>query len=299
MTKSGLILVNKSAGMSSHDVVNRLRRILDTRKVGHCGTLDEMATGVLPVCFGRATRACDYAQSADKTYRASLRFGMTSSTQDIWGDITETGVSQVTREMLESLLPSFLGPQDQLPPMVSALKQNGVRLYTLAREGIEVHREPRRITILKLELISFSPKAQEAEILVDCSKGTYIRTLCHDIGDALGCGAVMSALCRERNGNYSIDECLTLDELWAHKDEGTLESCIRPVDSIFRSYPAYTLSCGEEEDMRVGRVFPTTLSPGRYRAYSNAGEFIGLCLVEEGIFSLIKGFYETKGGMNE
>lgn len=296
MMKSGLILVNKGAGMSSHDVVNRLRRILETRKVGHCGTLDEMATGVLPVCFGRGTRACDYAQSADKTYRASLRFGMTSTTQDIWGEVTETGGPKVTREALEAILPSFVGPQDQLPPMVSALKQNGVRLYALAREGIEVHREPRRITILKLELTDFSEENQEAEILVDCTKGTYIRTLCHDIGSALGCGAVMSALCRERNGYYPISDCLTIEELWACKDAGTLEDCIRPVDTIFHGYPAYTLSPEEEEDMRVGRVFPTGLDAGNYRAYGESGEFIGLCKVEDGVFHLVKGFYETKGG---
>jgi len=294
MKPSGLISVNKDPGMSSHDVVNQMRKILGTKKVGHCGTLDQMATGVLPVCFGRATRACDYAQSADKTYIASMRLGLKSSTQDIWGEILETCESHVNQDLLEDILKHFCGMQKQVPPMVSALKQNGQRLYELARRGIEVERAAREITIFSIVLDSFDEEKQEATITVDCSKGTYIRSLCHDIGNALGVGAVMTALCRSRNGRYDLQSSYTLDELKKKKEEGTLDDCILSVASIFSQYAAYTLSEKEDEDMHHGRSFPTLLSDGVYVAYNRNQEFIGLCRVENKIFSLIKGFYETQ-----
>ena len=291
---SGLIPVNKSAGLSSHDVVNRVRKLLGMRKVGHTGTLDEMATGVLPVLFGRATRAADFAQSADKAYRAGIRFGLTTDTQDIWGRELSRSPEPVSEEALRKALSSLPGEQMQTPPMYSAIKKNGVRLYDLARAGVETEREPRRITVFSSSLVSFSPGKQEAVIDFSVSKGTYIRTLCHDLGAALGPGAVMTSLCRTESGPFRLSECFTLEELEKKKEEGLLASCIRPVETLFKDFPRVVLSPKEEEDMRVGRRFPSSLAPGRVAAFGESGEFIGLCEIREGEFTLVKGFYETE-----
>ena len=294
MLTSGLIPVNKPAGMSSHDVVNRLRRILGTRKVGHCGTLDEMATGVLPVCFGRATRACDYAQSADKTYRATLKLGLDTTTEDIWGETLAVHPSHVTEEEFRAVLPHFVGKLSQVPPMYSALKKDGQRLYDLARAGIEVEREAREIEVFQITLHAFDEENQTADLSFDVSKGTYIRTLCHDIGSSLGVGGAMASLCRTRNGKYTLDKSFTLDELKAHAEEGRLDDCILPVETVFSHLPRYDLSLKEEADMRFGRVFSSALPQGQVAAFAPSGEFIGLCAVEDGIFRLVKGFYETE-----
>lgn len=294
MLTSGLIPVNKPAGMSSHDVVNRLRRILGTRKVGHCGTLDEMATGVLPVCFGRATRACDFAQSADKTYRAALKLGLTTTTEDIWGEVLTTTPSHVTEEQFRAVLPQFIGTLSQVPPMYSALKKDGQRLYDLARQGIEVEREAREIEVYSITLHNFDETAQTADLSFDVSKGTYIRTLCHDIGKALTVGGAMASLARTRNGRYAIENCFTIEELQTHAAEGTLDECILPVESVFSDLPRYDLTDKEEADMRFGRVFSSSLPAGRVAAFAPGGEFIGLCEVKDGIFRLVKGFYETE-----
>ncbi len=293
---SGLIPVNKPSGFSSHDVVNRIRKLLDMRKVGHTGTLDEMATGVLPILYGRATRAADYAQSADKSYRAGIRFGLTSDTQDIWGNVLSENDAHISEADLKRALSSMTGEQTQIPPMYSAIKKNGVRLYDLARAGVETEREPRHITVFRAELLSFREDTQEAVIDFSVSKGTYIRTLCHDLGAVLGPGAVMTSLCRTESGPFHLSECFTLEELAAKKEEGLLAECIRPVEMLFGDLPRVTLSPGEEEDMRVGRRFTTSLQPGRVAAFSGSGEFIGVCEILEGEFRLVKGFYETKGG---
>lgn len=294
MLTSGLIPINKPAGMSSHDVVNRLRRILGTRKVGHCGTLDEMATGVLPVCFGRATRACDYAQSADKSYRATLKLGLTTTTEDIWGEALSVTPSHITEEAFRAVLPQFTGHLAQIPPMYSALKKDGQKLYDLARKGIEVAREARQIQVFSITLHHFDEAEQLADLSFDCSKGTYIRTLCHDIGAALGVGGVMASLIRTRNGKYSLENCFTIEELQAHAAAGTLDDCILPVETVFSYLPRYALTAAEEGHLRNGRVFPSLLSAGQIAAFAPSGEFIGLCEVEDGICRLVKGFYETE-----
>ncbi len=291
---SGLIPVNKCAGLSSHDVVNRIRKLLGLRKVGHTGTLDEMATGVLPILFGRATRAADYAQSADKSYRAGIRFGMTSDTQDVWGNVLSRSCARVAESDLRDALASFLGERTQIPPMYSAIRKNGVRLYDLARAGVEAEREPRRITVFRAELLSFREDVQEAEIDFSVSKGTYIRTLCHDLGAFLGPGAVMTSLCRTESGPFRLSECFTLEELEKKKEEGLLASCIRPVETLSEAFPSMILSPGEETDLRFGRRFPSSLQPGRAAAFSGSGEFIGICEILEGECRLIKGFYETE-----
>ena len=208
---NGIVIVDKPQGWTSQDVTARLRRVFNTRRIGHGGTLDPMATGVLPVFVGRATRGVEFFEHAEKTYEATLRLGITTDTEDITGTVlTESPVS-VTREQLEAVLPRFRGDILQVPPMYSALKVNGQKLYELARKGREVERQPRPITIHRLECLEFS--GQSARLLVRCSKGTYIRTLCKDIGEALGCGGCMAVLRRVQAGEYTIAEAVPLETL--------------------------------------------------------------------------------------
>lgn len=290
---SGVISVNKPAGMSSHDVIYKLRRILGMQRIGHAGTLDEMATGVLPVCFGRATRALDYAQADRKVYEATVKLGLTTDTQDIWGTVISERASSVDQDTFSSVLSSFTGEQYQLPPMYSAIKINGSKLYDLARKGIEIERAPRKITIYKIDLISSDIPSQEFKISVLCSKGVYIRTLCSDIGERLGCGAVMSALIRTVNGRFRIENSYTLEQLALLASENRLSECVLPVDIIFDKYPIITADSMTEAKIRNGACVETDAAEGCYRVYSESGEFLALCSVENEILKLIKGFYET------
>ena len=285
---NGIVIIDKPAGWTSQDVVSKLRGVLRTRRIGHGGTLDPMATGVLPVFVGRATRGVEFFEHAEKTYEATLRLGLTTDTEDISGTVLEEREVSVSEADFLAILPKFRGKIQQIPPMYSALKVNGQKLYDLARKGKEVERQSREIEIFKLECLEFSGK--EARLLVHCSKGTYIRTLCKDIGEALGTGGCMAALRRVTAGEYTIEEAVSLETLVAAEDP---ERYLRPVDAMFRNYPEVKLTANQEKRCRNGNAFSVTHPDGTYRAYSQTGEFLMLAQVENGIMSTIKSFGEV------
>ena len=289
---NGIISIDKPQGWTSQDVTARPRRVFNTRRIGHGGTLDPLATGVLPVFVGRATRGVEFFEHAEKTYEATLRFGITTDTEDITGKVlTEQAVSIAEADLL-AVLPRFRGEILQVPPMYSAIKVNGQKLYDLARKGREVERQPRPITIHRLELVEFS--GSEAKITVECSKGTYIRTLCKDIGEALGCGACMAALRRVKAGEYSIADSVPLEKLLAESDAGLpVDHYLKAVDSMFRSFPEAKLNEFQEGRCRNGNAFPTELGPGKYRVYGKNGEFLALCQSDGEVMSTIKSFFEV------
>ncbi len=285
---NGIVIVDKPAGWTSQDVVSKLRGVLKTRRIGHGGTLDPMATGVLPVFVGRGTRGVEFFEHAEKTYEATLRLGLTTDTEDTSGAVLEEREVHISEADFLGILPKFRGNIQQIPPMYSALKINGQKLVDLARKGREVERQSREITIFELECLAFSDN--EAKLRVRCSKGTYIRTLCKDIGEALGCGGCMAALRRVSAGEYTIDEAIPLQTLVEAEDP---EAYLRPVDSMFRGYPTVTLTEKQELRCRNGNSFSVKLENGTYRAYSQAGEFLMLAKVEGGIMSTIKSFWEV------
>ena len=285
---NGIVIVDKPQGWTSQDVTARLRRVFNTRRIGHGGTLDPMATGVLPVFVGRATRGVEFFEHAEKTYETVLRPGITTDTEDITGTVLSERDAFVTGEMLEAVLPRFRGEILQVPPMYSALKVNGQKLYDLARKGKEVERQPRPITIHELTLLGMD--AEGIRLRVRCSKGTYIRTLCKDIGEALGCGGCMAALRRVQAGEYTAAEAVPLQTLLETEDP---EQYLRPVDSMFRNYPAVTLTPKQETRCRNGNSFSLAMEDGTYRAYGQNGEFLMLAKTEDGVMSTIKSFFEV------
>lgn len=285
---NGIVIVDKPQGWTSQDVTARLRRVFSTRRIGHGGTLDPMATGVLPVFVGRATRAVEFFEHAEKTYEATLRLGMKTDTQDITGTVLEERPVTVTEQDILNVLPAFRGEILQIPPMYSALKVNGQKLYDLARKGKEVERQPRPITIHELELLHFD--GQDARIRVRCSKGTYIRTLCEDMGEKLGCLGCMAALRRTRAGEYTIEKAVPLQTLL---DAENPEQYLLSMDSPFQGYPAVTLSENQEKRCRNGNSFTLRVPDGTYRAYGKNGEFLMLARVENGVMSTIKSFFEV------
>lgn len=284
----GIVIVDKPQGWTSQDVTARLRRVFGTRRIGHGGTLDPMATGVLPVFVGRATRAVEFFEHAEKTYETVLRFGITTDTEDMTGTVlTEENVS-FTEEQLQETLAAFRGEILQVPPMYSALKVNGQKLCDLARKGKTVARQPRPITIHELTLVERGENT--LRLRVRCSKGTYIRTLCKDIGEKLGCGGCMESLRRVAAGEYTIDEAVPLQTLL---DTEEPEKYLRGVDTMFRNYPAVTLTANQETRCRNGNAFSVSLAPGTYRAYSQGGEFLMLAKVDGGVMSTIKSFFQV------
>ena len=285
---NGIVIVDKPSGWTSQDVTARLRRVFGTRRIGHGGTLDPMATGVLPVLVGRATRGVEFFEHAEKTYEAVLRLGLTTDTEDITGRVLEQREANVTRETLESALRGFRGEILQIPPMYSALKVDGQKLCDLARKGKEVERRPRPITIHELTLLDFT--GETARLRVRCSKGTYIRTLCKDIGETLGCGGCMESLRRIAAGEYTIAEAVPLEALLQAENPGEY---LRPVDTMFRNYPAVKLTPNQEKRCRCGNSFSVKLPGGIYRAYSQSGEFLMLAKVEDSVMSTIKSFFEV------
>ena len=284
----GIVIVDKPTDWTSQDVVSKLRGVLQTRRIGHGGTLDPMATGVLPVFVGRGTRAVEFFEHAEKTYETVLRLGITTDTEDITGTVLTQNPVHVTREMLEEALENFRGEIQQIPPMYSALKVNGQKLYDLARKGKEVERQPRTITIHALELLDFT--GETATLRVACSKGTYIRTLCKDIGESLGCGGCMESLRRVKAGAYTIGEAVPLQTLIESNDPGQY---LRPVDSMFTAHEAVTLTSKQTLRCRNGNSFSVSLPDGTYRAYGETGEFMMLAKVESGIMSTIKSFFSV------
>ena len=285
---NGIVIVDKPQEWTSQDVTARLRRVFNTRRIGHGGTLDPMATGVLPVFVGRATRGVEFFEHAEKTYETVLRLGITTDTEDIFGTVLTEQDAFVTGNRLEEVLETFRGEILQVPPMYSALKINGQKLVDLARKGKEVERQPRPVTIHELTLLGM--EADGIRLRVRCSKGTYIRTLCKDIGEALGCGGCMAALRRVSAGAYTIAEAVPLQELLETTEP---ERYLRPVDSMFTRHPAVALTEKQETRCRNGNSFSVKLEDGTYRAYGKDGEFLMLASVENGVMSTVKSFFEV------
>ena len=285
---NGIVIVDKPQGWTSQDVTARLRRVFNTRRIGHGGTLDPMATGVLPVFVGRATRGVEFFEHAEKAYETTLLLGTATDTEDTSGTVLEQKEVTLTREEFEAVLPQFRGEIMQTPPMYSALKVNGQKLVDLARKGKTVERQSRPITIFELTCLEFS--GNTARLRVRCSKGTYIRTLCKDIGEALGCGGCMAQLRRVQAGEYTIEEAVPLQQLLECSDPGRY---LRGVDTMFRQYPRITLTPNQEKRCRCGNAFSIQLKEGTYRAYGADGEFLMLAQVEKGVMSTIKSFFEV------
>lgn len=291
MALNGIMLIDKPCDWTSHDVVGKLRGILHERRIGHSGTLDPMATGLLVVFVGRATRAVEFAEADSKEYIAGLRLGISTDTQDITGNTLKSSNSLPSRAELEQALSAFKGEISQIPPMYSAIKVGGRKLYELARRGESVERKPRRVTIDKLDIIG----ENESDYVLDvvCSKGTYIRTLCNDIGDTLGCGGCMSSLRRVKAGAFSIEKAHTIDEIQAAADNGGLDEIIIPVDRLFSAYPELTVRDTAEKKLRNGNVIKLAAPNGTYRVYTETGGFLLLGEASDNKLKTIKSFFEV------
>lgn len=285
---NGIIIIDKPAGWTSMDVCAKLRGILKTKKVGHAGTLDPMATGVLPVFVGQATRAVSFAEDGQKEYIAGLRLGRTTDTQDTSGETLDTHPVLTGREDLLHLLPRFTGEIQQVPPMYSAVKIGGQKLYQIARRGGEIQRPARPVTVYELELLDQTGPG-DYTLRICCSKGTYVRTLCHDIGQALGCGGCMSSLRRTVAAGFTLEEAVTLDRV---QEEG--EALLAPLDSLFRQHPAYRIRHPRVDALcRNGNPFTVRqeLPEGVYRVYGQSGEFLCLSRLEGGVMTSLKNFF--------
>ncbi len=294
----GILNVYKEKGYTSHDVVAKLRGIVGQKKIGHTGTLDPDATGVLPVCLGKATKVCDLLTDKDKTYRAILRLGITTDTQDISGQvIKERDPRGLKEEEVRQAILSFVGAYEQVPPMYSALKVNGKKLYELAREGKTVERKSRPVHIREIQIQEIN--LPRMEFTVTCSKGTYIRTLCHDVGEKLGVGGCMEELERIAVGRFHLRDALTLKEIQEMKEEGTLEEVLRPVDSVFLQYPKMQVkaSCerlafnGNPLPRKGVEVFEGAKENQIFRLYTESGEFLALYKKTPKDYRIVKMFY--------
>ena len=291
---NGILLLDKPAGWTSMDVCAKLRGALGEKRIGHGGTLDPMATGLLVVFLGRATRAVEFAESHSKTYEAALRLGLTTDTQDTSGKpLSDTRPVTVTGAALEGDIARFRGDISPVPPMYSASKSKGQKLYTLARRGREVERAPRPVTIHALDCLGRSP---DGDILlhVHCSKGTYIRTLCHDIGQALGCGGCMSALRRTGCGDFSIARAHTLEEVLSATGEGRAEALLLPVEALFSGTERTVLTDAQAKRIRAGGRYSCPLPAGRWLLYDGAGAFLALGETAGGEMRAIKSFFEVE-----
>lgn len=297
---NGIINIYKEAGYTSHDVVAKLRGILKQKKIGHTGTLDPEAVGVLPVCLGKGTKVCDLLTDKDKIYETVMRLGVVTDTQDMTGKILESSPVKTGREELERVLEQFRGDYSQIPPMYSALKVQGKKLYELAREGKTVERKPRNVQIFALELLEMEPDGIHVHMRVHCSKGTYIRTLCHDIGRELGCGAAMEKLVRTQVGIFKIDEAMKLDEVEASVLNHSIEDKIRTIDSLFEAWPEARVKEGMDLLLYNGNMLSKDhleIEGGeafgeKYRIYDSQGKFCAIYTydVKRGIFKNEKMF---------
>ena len=288
---NGILLIDKEPDWTSNDVVAKLKGILHQRRIGHSGTLDPMATGLLVVFVGRATRAVEFAEGHDKRYLASLRLGIDTDTQDTSGTVLERRPVSVTREELEAALNNFKGELEQIPPMYSAIKHKGRPLYEIARKGGQVERKARKITVYDISVTG----EQEGDYLLDirCSKGTYVRTLCHDLGQALGCGGCMSSLRRVEAGQFKVENAYKLCRVQEYADMDRAEELLLPVDTLFHQLGSCTVNADQEKRLRCGNEVVMDIAAGDYRVYSAGGEFLMLGHVENGILKTIKSFFEV------
>ncbi|MBQ6558641.1 MAG: tRNA pseudouridine(55) synthase TruB [Clostridia bacterium] len=287
---NGIIIVDKPQGKTSHDIVYAIRRLTGIKKVGHTGTLDPMATGVLPICIGSATKVADMLTLSDKAYTAEFVLGKTTDTLDAEGEIlTETEVN-ITEDEIRAAVMSFVGEIEQIPPMYSAIKQNGKKLYELARQGIEVERKPRKVTINSIDILEINGKT--VTIDVSCSKGTYIRTLCADIGERLGTGAYMTKLRRTKTGIFAISESYTLEELGTLNELGTLKNVLIPIDKIFEKYPEIILNEKQKKSVTNGvRMTYKGRENQVYRVYDENKNFLCISKIIDGKLTLEKSFW--------
>lgn len=302
----GVLNIYKEKGYTSHDVVARLRRIVGQKKIGHTGTLDPEAEGVLPVCLGKATKLCDLLTDKDKTYEAVLLLGISTDTQDTTGKILEEkNTADLREEAVREVVLSFEGEYDQIPPMFSALKVGGKKLYELARDGKEVERKPRHVQIYRIRILQIDLPRVRME--VTCSKGTYIRTLCHDIGEKLGCGGCMESLLRTRVERFGVAESLRISEVEQLMDEGTLQEHMIKADEMFPDYqkvyltPEASAAVRNGNSFRLGDVIWISELSGfqnaeRVRVYDEERNFIAVYEFEKEnqLFKIVKMFFDKK-----
>lgn len=293
---NGIICVNKPEGFTSFDVIAKLRGIMKIRRLGHGGTLDPMAVGVLPVFVGTATKACDIMPDNTKSYRAGFRLGQITDTQDITGEVLASSDMPVSRDAIEAVIPDFVGDIMQLPPMYSAVQINGQRLYDLARQGVEVERTPRQIHIDCLELVEYDENTREGTLEIYCGKGTYIRTIINDIGEKLGSGGIMTSLVRTSSGGFTLDECYTMEEIQQAADEDRLEELILPIERVFATLPRLRLNEVQTRmykngvKLDISRVHHIKPDKELYAVYGFDGGFIGTAFAdhENGILRVAK-----------
>ena len=283
---NGILLIDKPEGWTSHDVAAKLKGILRERRIGHSGTLDPMATGLLVMFVGRATRAVEFAEAQSKRYIAGLRLGVSTDTQDTTGNILRSCEASFTRAALSDAIKPFIGDIMQVPPMYSAIKINGQKLYDIARRGGEVERAPRCITIHSIDYLG--QERGDHLLRIRCSKGTYIRTLCHDLGEYLGCGGCMAALRRTRSGSFSVENARRIGAL-TRADRDTL----LPADTLFSAAASLTLTAAQEKRCRCGNPFRTDAPDGETRFYSENGEFLAIGRVANGEAVTVKSFFEV------
>ncbi len=293
----GIVNVNKPLGITSHDVVYRLRKILGIKKIGHTGTLDPDASGVLPMCVGKGTKLAEYLTATDKCYMAQMTLGAFTDTQDASGEVLQSFEVNVTEEEIRAAVGQFVGEIMQVPPMFSAIKINGKKLYELAREGKTVEREARKVFINDIEIKSIDMEKHTVDMLVSCSKGTYIRTLCNDIGLMLGCGGYMSALERTKSGRFDIERALTLEEIEKMASVKDF-SFIEPIGEVLCEYDKIILAEKNAKRLRNGiKISVEGLEENKtYRVFDEQGMFLALAEKQGGQFVVLKTFY---GGAEE
>lgn len=283
---NGILPVDKPENFTSFDVIGKLRGVTHTKKIGHSGTLDPMATGVLPLFFGKATKVLSVLPDEDKAYVAEVFFGVTTATEDMTGEILTKTDSYITEQEFTALFPRFCGEIKQIPPMVSAVKVGGQPLYKLARQGKEIEREARTVLVYAINLLEFDEEAQTAKIEVSCGKGTYIRTLIADMGKALGCGAAMGKLRRTKAGGFCLSDCLTISEVCEKMQDGTLEEALLPIERLFEHLPKLVLNDFDEHLYRNGVLLELQkrgweILPGTVAVYNEKGEILGLSKMDE------------------
>ena len=287
---NGIIIVNKEQGFTSHDVVSVMRKIMGIKKVGHTGTLDPQATGVLPICIGKGTKVSDMLTNSDKEYIAEVTLGITTETEDIWGEVTQKNdASHITEEMVKEASKKFVGEINQIPPMYSAVKIDGKKLYEYARKGVEVERKSRKVNISEIEILNFNNG--KFDMRVACSKGTYIRTLCADIGKELGVGACMSALSRTKSSVFTLENAKTLDQIREIAQNGNKESLVIPTDALFSHLPKIQLDKKRTEQILNGMFLKTQLNDGEVRVYGFDGSFLCIAKVQDNTLKIVKNFY--------